>query len=265
LRQPRTSGELVLTFDNLGEATELERGGLSSGARVGEHPSVTEALPWLLGVLDRAGLTATFFVEAINCELYPDAVRGIAERGHELGMHGWRHEQWGGLSVDRERSILARCMTAFGSLGLSVRGFRPPGGELTASSVGLLRSVGVGWCSPAGGAEFGVHDGLAWVPFEWDLVDAYYLMESFAELRVARRDHREPLAAGTLAARFGRVARAVAESGSRATLILHPFLMLEPAWREGVGELLAEIGALARAGDLWVGPGGALAGTSAAQ
>jgi integrase len=50
------SGALVLTFDNLGEATELERGGLSSGARVGEHPSVTEALPWLLGVLDELGL-----------------------------------------------------------------------------------------------------------------------------------------------------------------------------------------------------------------
>ena len=43
---------LVLTFDNLGEATELERGGLDPGARLGEHPSVTEALPWLLDALD---------------------------------------------------------------------------------------------------------------------------------------------------------------------------------------------------------------------
>jgi hypothetical protein len=53
--------------------------------------------------------------------------------------------------------------------------------------------------------------------------------------------------------------RSLARSRSQATLILHPFLMLDPAWREGVGELLGEIGALARAGDLWVGPGGALA------
>jgi peptidoglycan/xylan/chitin deacetylase (PgdA/CDA1 family) len=234
---------------------------LEFGARVGEHPSVTEALPWLLAALDEAGLRATFFVEAINCELYPDALRGIVARGHELGMHGWRHEQWGGLSVDRERSILERCVTAFGSLGLSVRGFRPPGGELTASSVGLLRSVGVRWCSPAGG-EFGVHDGLAWVPFEWDLVDAYYLMESFADLRVSRGDSRPSLSAEQLLPRLVSAVRAVASSGSRATLILHPFLMLDAAWREGVGELLAEIGALARDRDLWVGPGGALAGTS---
>ena len=208
--------------------------------------------------MDGAGLTATFFVEAINCELYPDALRVIVARGHELGMHGWRHEEWGGLCVDRERAILERCRAAFGSLELSASGFRPPGGELTASSVGLLRSVGVRWCSPAGG-EFGVRDGLAWVPFEWDLVDAYYLMESFGDLRVLRGDSRPSLSAEQLLPRFVSAVRAVASSRSRATLILHPFLMLDSAWREGVSELLAEIGALARAGDLWVGPGGALA------
>ena len=208
--------------------------------------------------MDGAGLTATFFVEAINCELYPDALRAIVARGHELGMHGWRHEEWGGLSVDRERAILERCRAAFGSLELSASGFRPPGGELTASSVGLLRSVGVRWCSPAGG-EFGVRDGLAWVPFEWELVDAYYLMESFGDLRVLRGDSRPSLSAEQLLPRLVSAVRAVASSRSRATLILHPFLMLDPAWREGVGELLGEIGALARAGELWVGPGGALA------
>jgi peptidoglycan/xylan/chitin deacetylase (PgdA/CDA1 family) len=225
---------------------------------------VTEALPWLLDLLSAHDLKATFFVEAINCELYPDAVRAIAERGHELGMHGWRHEEWGSLSADRERSILERCVTAFASLGLSVTGFRPPGGELTRASVELLRAAGVGWCSPVG-EDFEVSDGLAWVPFDWDLVDAYYLMESFADLRVLRGRSFAPMAPGTLAARFRGAVRSVARDRRRATLILHPFLMLDPAWREGAGELLAEIGALARAGDLWVGPGGAFAGRQLPQ
>jgi peptidoglycan/xylan/chitin deacetylase (PgdA/CDA1 family) len=210
-----------------------------------------------LDCLDASGLRATFFVEAINCELYPDAVAGIAARGHELGMHGWQHEEWGRLSAARERSILERCVAAFGSLGLVVRGFRPPGGELTASSVRLLREVGVRWCSPAGG-EFGARDGLVWVPFEWELVDAYYLMSSFADLRASRGAAREPLAARSLAAQFGEAVRAVARTGGRATLILHPFLMLDPEWRGRAGELLGVIGELARGGDLWVGPGGEL-------
>jgi hypothetical protein len=76
---------------------------------------------------------------------------------------------------------------------------------------------------------------------------------------VLHGDSRPPLSAEELLPRFGSAVREVASSGSRATLILHPFLMLDPAWREGVGELLGEIGALVRAGDLWVGPGGALA------
>src|ERR1700733_14515296 len=69
---------LVLTFDNLGEASALERG--EQQVPTGRDPSVTRALPWLLDELDRHGLKATFFVEAINCELYPDAVAGIAAR-----------------------------------------------------------------------------------------------------------------------------------------------------------------------------------------
>ena len=89
---------LVLTIDNLGEARALERGTQPPDAPVGDDPSVTEALPWLLDELESAGLTATFFVEAINTELYPDALKQIAARGHGLGLHGWRHEEWTSLS-----------------------------------------------------------------------------------------------------------------------------------------------------------------------
>ena len=43
------------------------------------------------------------------------------------------------------------------------------------------------------------------------------------------------------------------------TLVLHPFLMLDEAWRQGVSELLARLAALAADGNRWVGSGGALA------
>lgn len=250
-------GRLVLTFDNLGEASELERGTWPSDAPLGEHRSVTEALPRLLDELDARELTATFFVEAINCELYPDAVREIASRGHELGMHGWRHEMWAGLSRGRERETVARAMGAYEALGFEPRGFRPPGGDLTAASLGLLRDAGVTWCSPAGGT-FGVRDGLTWVPFDWELVDAYHLMERFSRLRAIRGDAFEPPSAGQLAPRMSSGLRVVAESGGRGTLILHPFLMLDAEWWRGVRELLSEIAALSRDRGLWVGPGGAL-------
>jgi peptidoglycan/xylan/chitin deacetylase (PgdA/CDA1 family) len=243
---------LVLTIDNLGEASALERG--EQARATGSDPSVTRALPWLLDELDRHGLTATFFVEAINCELYPDAVGEIALRGHELGHHGWSHEQWARLSPVDERGALARGLAAFAALGLRPRAFRPPGGELTLSSPALLRELGFDWCSPAGG-EARVQDGLTYVPFDWELVDAYHLMDSFAPLRVSRGDPERRRTPAELARWLAHRLAA----GGRQTLILHPFLMLDDAWAGGVAEILSVLGELARDGLTSVVPGGVLA------
>jgi peptidoglycan/xylan/chitin deacetylase (PgdA/CDA1 family) len=262
LRPERLPSALVLTVDNLGEASALERGTWSPGAALGHDPSVTRALPWLLDELGRHDLKATFFVEALNCELYPDAVTAIAAAGHELGHHGWSHEHWASLSPRAERDALTRGVHAFEALGLKPRGFRPPGGELTSCTPALLCEAGFDWCSPARPASPGeddqasVEDGLVYVPFDWELVDAYHLMESFAAMRASRGDPGPPLDAESLAA---LLTQRIARAGEQQTLILHPFLMLDAGWRAGVARLLAAVAEHARAGRTWVVPGGAFA------
>jgi peptidoglycan/xylan/chitin deacetylase (PgdA/CDA1 family) len=217
--------QIALTFDNLGEAADLERGLWPDDVPVGRHASVTVALPRLLDELDALGLAATFCVEALNCEVYPDAVRGIAARGHEVAMHAWRHEPWGDLDPEREDALLARGRAAFSALGLDgVAGFRPPGGELTAASPALLRRHGFTWCSPLGTRRERA-DGLASVPFAWDLVDAYHRLDSFAARRAAAGGPDAALApAATAAALLERLA-----ADPAPTLILHPFLMVDDA------------------------------------
>ncbi len=248
----RLPNSLVLTFDNLGEAAALERG--ENVVALGRDPSVTVALPWVLDQLDRHGLTATFFVEAVNCQRYPDAVREIAARGHELGHHGWAHETWRDLSPQEERDALTRGLEAFARLGLRPSGFRPPGGELTPSTPALLREHGFDWCSPEG-REYELRDGLVYVPFDWELVDAYHLMDSFAPLRASRGDREAPREPAELA---DWLAHRLA-AGGRHTLILHPFLMLDDAWASGVADVLSSVGELARDGLTSVVPGGVLA------
>jgi peptidoglycan/xylan/chitin deacetylase (PgdA/CDA1 family) len=250
----RLPNTLVLTFDNLGEAAALERGELSAASRLGRDPSVTRALPWLLDLLDRHGLIATFFVEAINCELYPDAVLEIVAGGHELGHHGWAHETWRDLSPQNERDALARGLDAFARLGVRPHGFRPPGGELTERTPELLREYGFEWCSPEG-TDPHIDEGLAYVPFDWELVDAYHLMESFAPLRASRGDPETPRAPAELA---DWLAHRLA-AGGRQTLIMHPFLMLEDAWAAGVADVLSVVAELARDGLTSVVPGGVFA------
>jgi len=231
---------VLLTFDNLGEASELERGTWPQGEPVGRHPSVTEVLPPLLSELARRELTATFFVEAINCEMYPDALHEIAARGHELGVHGWRHEPWGELSAERERELLTRATEAFATLGLPARGFRPPGGAATGATADLLVELGYTWWSPE--RAVAGHPELVRRAFDWDLVDAYHLMALFADLRRERGDPAQPLAPAQAAERFARRLARRRSGDERDVVVLHPFLMLDPAWFAQVRELLATIG-----------------------
>ncbi len=218
-----------LTFDNLGEAAELERGTWSAGTPLGHHGSVTTVLPRLLDELDVHGLQATFFVEGINCELYPEALRGIASRGHELGVHGWRHEPWGQLPAGRERELLTRADGAFRALDLAPAGFRPPGGTATGQTAALLCELGYTYWSRA--APVGPAPGLDDLTFEWELVDAYWLMERFAEQRRGRGDPSDPPAPSAVGERLARARR-------EDVVVLHPFLMLDDAWWEQVCRLL---------------------------
>lgn len=207
---------VALTFDNLGEAADLERG----LAPVDPPPSVVEVLPWLLDALDERGLRATFFVEGLNAELHPDALRTIAARGHEVGCHAWRHERWNELAPDEEAATLEQALEALRGLGLDVRGFRPPGGELNAGTPALLRAHGIDWCSPHG-TRHEVRDGVRIEPFRWPLVDAFYRLDHFAALREA---HGLPAAALGPDEAASRLEAELRRAQGPTCLVLHPFL-----------------------------------------
>ena len=52
-----------------------------------------DALPRILALLRQHDIRASFFIPAWTAEHYPDAVRAIAEGGHEIGCHGDEHER----------------------------------------------------------------------------------------------------------------------------------------------------------------------------
>jgi peptidoglycan/xylan/chitin deacetylase (PgdA/CDA1 family) len=212
----RAGPTVSLTFDNLGEVADLERGRWPADAPLGRHASVTRTLPRVLSLLGDAGVRATFFVEGLNAELYPDALRSIADAGHEVAFHGWQHEQWADLAPAAERSSLQRGVSALDALGLRPVGFRPPGGELTPASLGLLRELGFEYCSPVG-TEVEVRDGIVVLPFRWELIDAFHYLPHFADLR----GQVEPLAPSHLRAALD----AALGEDDFVALLFHPFLL----------------------------------------
>jgi peptidoglycan/xylan/chitin deacetylase (PgdA/CDA1 family) len=236
-----------VTFDNLGEAAELELGVWPPDQPLGRHVSVHEALPRLLELLSSLSLRTTFFVEGLNAELYPDALLSIAEHGHEVATHAWRHEDWGSLDRESEARLLDRATGAMKDAGLEPAGFRPPGGRLRADTPALLDAAGYKYASPAGDRE-GVREGLAMLPFRWPLVDAYSFMPQFAGLRERDRGSGEPFGPGEVSRSMRAALAEHARQGGHLALLFHPFALAatgRPAW-DALEEVLQAALELAR-------------------
>jgi peptidoglycan/xylan/chitin deacetylase (PgdA/CDA1 family) len=264
-----TSANVSFTFDNLGEAADLELGLWPRGKPLGRHFSVIEVLPRLLRLLAEHQVRATFFVEGINADAYPHALEAIAAGGHELGLHAWRHERWDRLEPARERQLLERGTAALAGLGQRPLGFRPPGGRLTPATAELLNAHGYDYVSPSDDVRAG--DGLRVLPFRWPQVDAYHLYPgplrrrlvgdedgnaSRVPARIRGAVFRGAIRAGAI--RGVRRLRetelteleTVARRGGQVTLVFHPFLLERRASFTALSALLAR----ATRGDLSVAP-----------
>jgi len=242
-----------ITFDNLGEAVELERGTWPKDMPLGQHPSVTRVLPAILKMLAELGLSATFFVEGLNVELYPRAMMGIVDAGHEIGYHSWCHEEWQYLKYEQEAHILERGVHALDTLSIRPYGFRPPGGALTASSVELLKNMGFTYCSPAGSLA-SISDNLVFLPFEWPIVDAYAYLPRFRSLRERFGDSREPLSPPHFRARLHMALSKAVQNRSYLSLLFHPFVEEKEEYFEVMHSTLEELRDLVREGSIWCVP-----------
>jgi peptidoglycan/xylan/chitin deacetylase (PgdA/CDA1 family) len=236
-----------ITFDNLGEAAELELGLRSADEPLGGHYSVTNSLPIVLDELARAKLAATFFVEGLNAEVYPDALREIADAGHEVAYHAWRHEDWGGLERTQEEDNLRRGAETMRAIGLAAAGFRPPGGRLNEDTLSLLGDHGFTYCSPAGmGAAI---DEIVLLPFAWPAVDAFHVLPNFAALRRHFTGSEEAGGADTARASLLAAIDEAVTLGGHASLVLHT-AMIEME-RDAARDILARVSVGAAKGELW--------------
>lgn len=255
---PRVAtAEVLLTFDNLGEAADEE---LGLPVEASPHFSVVDALPRILSLLDRARLQATFFVEAINVKRYPDALAAILDGGHELGCHAWRHESWHRLDAGARRGVLRRALTALRSCGAEVQGFRPPGGLLEKADFAALAAEGIRWASPAG-RQAGVREDVVCLPFAWREIDAYFFAPALAPLRQADTHSDEPLPSAQFATTVQSRIDATLGSGREdpLCLVFHPFLYTSEERLGVLAGLLDRLQHLRVSGAAHVGTGRAAA------
>ena len=234
----KKQGAVLFSFDNMGEAADLENGVWPQEEPVGRHKSVYETLPFLLDTMGEYGLKATFFVEAWNAGHYPDAVRSIADAGHEIGNHGYRHERWFALPEDRQIAALRQAHERFAAIGVRPRGFRPPGGVSSAATEAVMAELDYLYISPVRGG-FGVRNGLVVLPTRPECSDVSYYAKAFHQFR-------DPAARGatnsaTFVDAFGRMLDSLAEIGDIRSSTCHVTTPLDSLERRDAFRRIVEM------------------------
>lgn len=97
----------------------------------------------ILDLLDQYNAKATFFLVGIWVDKYPELVKEIAARGHEIGNHSDSHAHFPQLSESQIRKELDSCSDKIEALtGTRPTLFRPPYGDYDNKSVTVTRQEG---------------------------------------------------------------------------------------------------------------------------
>ncbi|MEO0386043.1 MAG: polysaccharide deacetylase [Pseudomonadota bacterium] len=101
------------------------------------------AMPRILETYARLGLKQSFFVPGWCLETYPKAVEAILDGGHEIGHHGWIHEDPVATEGDAQRAAFERAMASHRRMvGARPRGYRAPVYNITDQVLDLALENG---------------------------------------------------------------------------------------------------------------------------
>jgi peptidoglycan-N-acetylglucosamine deacetylase len=99
--------------------------------------------PRLLKLFEKYGLKTSWFIPGHSIETFPDQVRMVAEAGHEIGAHGYLHENPVSMTPAQEEEVLVRSIELVEALsGRKPRGYVAPWWEMSSVTVDLLLKHG---------------------------------------------------------------------------------------------------------------------------
>ncbi|MEW6555729.1 MAG: polysaccharide deacetylase family protein [Elusimicrobiota bacterium] len=99
----------------------------------GPNPKST---PQLLKILDDAGIKATFFVVGKMVEKYPELLKEIHQKGHEIANHTYSHRNLTTLSTTQVISELSKTRLLIKDItGMDTYLFTPPGGQYNSKVI----------------------------------------------------------------------------------------------------------------------------------
>ena len=102
--------------------------------------------PRLVELFRREELRTTWFVPGHSLQSFPEEMQQVMDAGHEIGLHGYSHENPTRLSAEQERDILGHTMELTEQAwGRRPRGYVAPWWEVGPQTIQLLLEAGISY------------------------------------------------------------------------------------------------------------------------
>ncbi len=100
--------------------------------------------PRLLNLFEKLGIKTTWFIPGHSIETFPEQSKMVVDGGHEIGMHGYSHENPIAMTPVQEEAVMDKCIELIEQLsGRRPTGYVAPWWEFSPVTNELLLKKGI--------------------------------------------------------------------------------------------------------------------------
>jgi peptidoglycan/xylan/chitin deacetylase (PgdA/CDA1 family) len=65
-------------------------------------------------MFDKYKIKTTFFIPGHSLETFPEDCRAVADKGHEIGLHGYSHENPLDMTIEQQTAVMDKVRSSIG-------------------------------------------------------------------------------------------------------------------------------------------------------
>jgi peptidoglycan/xylan/chitin deacetylase (PgdA/CDA1 family) len=120
-------------------------------------PSNYNSIKNLSSLLNEHNAKFTFFITGNLAKSHKDFINNLKDNGNEIASHGFLHNSYTKMPLDKAREDLMKSINEFRDIGINVEGFRAHNLDFTKKQFPILKGTGIKYTSSGVAYNFQGH------------------------------------------------------------------------------------------------------------